>query len=228
MKRLCLLLILPLIFTNIACETEEDNKIAQAQACLDNAIPSTASNCTTFITGLTSTDSYAIRCAADFIAGGLTSARIISAVGQMQDKSGGTDPALTLMGIVAFGSSAAATQAYDDCSKSGSSSFLFFASAAQMGTMIGSANGGSVISTIAAGGTPSQAQIDAALADAISNPNPTNNAVIGNVVTNLASTECVNPSDAQKKVCDAVNAAIASNPGNAAAIGAALLAQLQN
>ncbi len=223
-----------------ACEDAETNAIAKAQRCLDKVVGGTvasraaaATNCKAMVGGYSSADSYSIRCAADFIGDGLDSTRISNAVGAMLDNSGGagTDPAMMLMGMISFSSQTVADTAYANCVASGSAGYIYFASAARIGTTVaaaGGAQGAAVLAAIAAGNTPSAADIDAAIGNASGGASGAQQEAIGATASTLYTSQCAVVTSANESICNQISSAINSNPGNNQAIGAALLALLQN
>ena len=216
------------LFSLTACEKDEDNTMAKAQECLDKANTTTALSCLAIVdaAGLTSEDSYAVRCSARFIASGFTASRIAEAASQLSQNTGSKDPALTMMGMLAFGTVAAAEAAYVDCNLSGSDGFKLFARAARMGTLIGSAAGSTVLTTIQNGGTPTPAEIETALNSLRgAGANPATETALGETALAMSADTCSTPGE-NAEMCDDINAAIAAGGGNAQAIGAALLNQL--
>lgn len=126
-----------------ACETDEDNKIAKAQACLNNATASSVSNCTAMISGLSSARSYLIRCSADFIAQGFGDPdKFAQAFSALQDEETGSSgsPMLSMLGHMAFDSTANANQAFSNCTASGVKGMTMFASMVRMSTIITNAS----------------------------------------------------------------------------------------
>ncbi|OQW47282.1 MAG: hypothetical protein A4S09_15930 [Proteobacteria bacterium SG_bin7] len=216
-----------------ACEDEETNAIAKAQRCLDKVVGGTvasraaaAANCKAMVSGYNSADSYSIRCAADFIGDGLDATRISNAVGRMRDAPAGVDPSMVLMGTIAFSSKAKGDEAFSDCRLSGSAGYIFFASAARVGTLVADAaggNGGPLLTAIQNGQTPTSAEIN----QAIQNAGSANNADIGATAVVLFSSQCAVVTAQNQTVCNQVQTAINAGAGNMAAIGANLLAGLQ-
>ncbi len=208
----------------IGCETDEDNTIAKGQKCLDSATASSASDCLAMMGGLESAESYSIRCAARFIMNGLTTARVADAVESLKTTTAGQDPAGIMMGMFAFQTTAAADLAYADCNRSGSASFIYIGQVARMGTIITSVDP-AIAAAIAAGTPIPPADIDAAIAATIGDA--AKEASLGATAVALAATQCSDPTK-NVEVCTQINAAIAANPGNNQAIGAALLTALSN
>lgn len=238
MKKILSVCGLAIIFLT-ACEDAETNAIAKAQKCLDGISGGTvasrsasAANCKAMVGGYGSANSYSIRCAADFIGDGLDSARIANAVGKMLDNNGANDPAMTLMGMIAFSSEAVADVAYSDCVASGSAGYAYFASAARIGTTVAAAGGGAgtnVLTAIANGQTPNPVDIQNAIATAAGGGATVGQqAAVGATATTLYSSQCAVITDQNSAVCNQISSAINANPGNYQLIGAQLLTLLQN
>lgn len=123
------------------CETGEDRSLASAQSCLDNAHnESDANQCIALVEGLTTPDSYLIRCSANFIAQGFTGQKIADAFQTLANNGSSTvDPMVGLMAYLNFVGtnplhSAANTEL--NCQRSGVRSMLRLASAANLATTV--------------------------------------------------------------------------------------------
>lgn len=209
------------------CESDEDKKLASAQACLDRASTTTdANNCTALISGLTSQSSYLIRCSANFIAQGFTASRLANAFQQVKDNTGGADPMVSLMGWFVFQSVAgnnSASDAVTNCTASGVTSMLRLATAANLATTLASYTGlGNFTSTDTATLT---ANMQAAIAAA--NGDPVKEAELGQVAVTAASAYCSEGSSySGTEVCTNLQAAVAGAGGNYETIGEQLIAAL--
>lgn len=206
------------------CETQDDRSLAAGQACLDSATQATANACLDKVAGLTSQESYMIRCSANFISQGFTGTRIADSISKINNNTGGTDPMVGMMAYLTFGTTAAADVAVSNCTAAGSKSMLRLATAAKLATTIASFAGGAAINpdspTAAA---DLKAKIDALIAT----PNPAANAQLGATAVLAAGAYCgAGSSYVGTEVCTNLNAAI-SGGGTPEQIGAALLAQLQ-
>lgn len=211
-----------LIFLS-SCETDEQVAIAKAQICLDKATAATANLCKDHVTGLSSPASYIIRCSADFLTKGLTATKMAQSFINRDRSTTNKDPMLGFMGILAFETNALASQAYDDCKKSGVKSFLLFGSMSRISTKIGSFS--TALDTIRAGENPTQAEMETAI-DAISLSDTATLEILGDTAKTLGTSYC-NAGNATTDVCKNVNEAIANNT-TSAAIGTALLTALKN
>lgn len=120
------------------CETSDDRTLASGQACLDSATTAAQANqCVTLVQGLTSQESYMIRCSANFVAQGFTGSRVANAVANINSHSS-TDATTGLIAFLVFKqASPTADEAITNCTASGSKSMLRLATAAKMATVIG-------------------------------------------------------------------------------------------
>ncbi|RYZ87253.1 MAG: hypothetical protein EOP06_12980 [Proteobacteria bacterium] len=124
------------------CETGEDRSLASAQSCLDGARnASDANRCIEMVQGLTTPDSYLIRCSANFVAQGFSGQKIADVLQSLSNNSSSTaDPMVTLMAYIKFDDTvgplhtAAATE--KNCELSGVRSMLRLAAAANLATTV--------------------------------------------------------------------------------------------
>jgi hypothetical protein len=125
------------------CETGDDRALASGQACLDSATTAAQANqCATIVQGLTSSESYLIRCSANFVAQGLTGSRIASAISNVNKTGSGTDATTGLIAFLVFKqASPTADEAITNCTASGSKSMLRLATAAKLATTIANSTG---------------------------------------------------------------------------------------
>lgn len=91
----------------ISCAETDQDKIRDAQACLDKATAATASACMTKVNGLTSKASYLIRCSAMMIKQGLSDPTKLSSI--MTAMSGGSNPTGNAMTAIMFSSNGGGT-----------------------------------------------------------------------------------------------------------------------
>jgi hypothetical protein len=209
------------------CETGDDRTLAAGQACLDAATPATANQCVTIVQGLTSQESYMIRCSANFIAQGFTGTRIADAITKIKDNDGsGTDPMVGMMAYLSFTSaSPSADEAISNCETAGSKSMLRLATAAKLATTIASFTGG--IGSIDPDSPTAAQDLKNKIDQLISSPNPTANAELGSTAVVAAQAYCAAGSSYEgTEVCQNLTAAVNSS-SDPATIGAQLLQQLQ-
>lgn len=200
----------------VGCETEDDNKLASAQECLDNLrdsdAPSVAQNCANKVAGLSSPESYVIRCSVDFFLGGVTSSDITDAFNAYETAPANLKAA-TLMAGFAQTSPAFAQTTFDDCVKSEVPSLIYIATISQVGTLMTDASGGStdpaVFLPICAGGG-----------------SPCDEVAIGTAVTTMYSSYCIGDA-ADTSVCKDIATAIAAGGSDPVAVANALYAALQ-
>ncbi len=210
----------------ISCETEEDNTIAKAQKCLDQASPNSAAECRGMVGDLQSAASYAIRCAARFIENGLTTAKVADAMSSSKEQAGAVDPAASMMVMISFTSTAQVNLTYADCQKSESASYLYLANLAKIGTAITTISA-PLQTHIQNGTTPTQAEIDTALGALAGDP--AGQTSLGEAALSIAGTKCANGET--DDVCTKINKAIADAGGAGATaqqIGLQLIDILDN
>lgn len=140
-KKLALLLSL-LIGTSVllvSCESDEDNKIALAQECLNDLTDSSTNPeiqaCIDKVSGIETPQAYTIRCSARFLSGGLTTSKIVTAFKDYDDAPANEKEA-TLIDNLALTSVGAADAAYADCAKTNVPGLLYIASLTRVGTLI--------------------------------------------------------------------------------------------
>lgn len=207
------------------CETDEDRQLAAGQACLDQATTSSqADTCVSLVQGLTSSESYLLRCSANFVAQGFTASRIASSVDKVKN-SGNQDQMTGMMSFLVFksaGTNNTADNAVTNCQKSGVRSMLRLATAAQLATTIAGVGGVD----------PNGADPATAMANAIAtfqgSATPTQQTQLGNTAILASQVYCSEGSSyASTQVCTILNGAVNSG-GSAQNIGQQLIAQLQS
>lgn len=195
---------------SLGCETKDDNKLAAAQDCLDNLRDSdgnaAAQSCADKVAGLTSPESYVIRCSVDFFVGGVKSSDIADAFAAYNNAAESAKAAI-LMANLAQSTKSNAQTTLDDCVKSQVSSLIYIATVSQVGTIL-TIDGGST--------TPATF-----LANCSNVASPCDDAAIGTAVTTMYGSYCVG-SAADSSVCKDVAAAIQTGGGNPTAIADAL------
>jgi hypothetical protein len=227
---------LALVSALTGCETGDDRQIAAGQACLDGAKTSgDADTCVATVQGLTSSDSYLIRCSANFIAQGFTTARLASAFQKLKDgnsTASGASPTVSLISYLVFAKTLpnhTIALALSNCQASGVSSMYRLAVAANLATTVVNLTGGITPNT-----NPDDPSFNAdssamlaRLQTLYTANNATNNAAIGTIAVTADSSYC-NDTSAFKTsdVCKTLDAALAGGADPATA-GRALLAGLQ-
>ncbi len=216
----------------VACEQDEDDKIYTAQTCMDHADTGPeADACLAPIAGINTPRAYVLRCAGDFIRGGITTPTIISAIENIDnnDSTNTADPTLQFYQEFSFSADAAtvtptditnAATAVTNCTASGSSNLRILALSAQNATLLRSlAPGGDLVSWLDGSGpdvdptTLSDAEITS----------------VGNNIIAMQSTACVEGGTFEgTEICDNINNAISAGGGNALTIGEAFINQLES
>ena len=123
----------------MACEDQEEVNLFAAQQCLDTATAATAQSCVAKLSGNNSQQAYILRCAADFVAGGITTSSIATALENI-DKAG-TDPtaamfsAFQFQGATPAAANAAADAAAVNCNAAGSDTLKALVNTARLATL---------------------------------------------------------------------------------------------
>jgi hypothetical protein len=213
-----LILISATIFFLTSCEDKNDDKIYNAQRCLDTATPATVDTCVDKVAGISSTQAYVIRCSADFLRANITESTIVSALEQLDSNNDPTKNAtVTLFKFFTFTSTNAADLAVSNCLATGSSTLHDLALSAQAATLVNLLSGGADLETWVTGLTPGA--IAALDADQL--------IALGETVLTLQPSVCgPNGQFEGTKVCTDLNNAIGDQ--DPTAVAKELLAQLQN
>ncbi len=209
------------------CETSDDRTLASGQACLDSATTaSQATQCKAIVAGLTSRESYLIRCSSNFVEQGFTGSRVQTAIANINTHSG-TDATTGLIAYLIFKQAApTADEAISNCTASGSTSMLRLATAAKLATTI--ANAAGVLASIDPSSATAGTQMQAAVNSLIS-PGPTAQQAsdIGSTAILANTAYCGDGSTYQStQVCTDLQSAISSNV-SPQAVGNALLQLLK-
>lgn len=196
-----------------ACESEEDNKILAAQLCFndlsDAASDAQVDACLAKISGIHSENAYTIRCSGEFLKGGLTTAKLITAFDGYKTQPKANQEAYLIEQLALDPDEFAADQAYADCARTGTPGLNYIATLSRFGTKI---------KHMGAGGTFADQIADCATGNC-------DNAAIGEMVVSMADLYC--KGDAiEQQICIDIASAEAAAGGDYAAIAAALLAQI--
>lgn len=217
-----LLISLSLLF--VSCNKNSDSdKLSEAQACLDQATASTASQCMDKVAGLDSAGAYLIRCSAMFIADGFDdTTRLTSAFNNMSNtgsNASAVDGSLQVMSALAFinGGSPSANQtnanlALSYCEKSGSKGLILLSGISSMATNM---------LALASCGT----DISCALSNAQSNP--VTQAAVGAAAIAAYTANCTGSEKSNQQFCNQFSDAVTAAGGtsNATSVGSALISQ---
>ena len=219
--RLVSIIMMAILF--ISCEEDETNKIAAAQNCLNEAGQSNAENCLSYIQGLTSKESFIIRCSEDFISAGITTSKLADAIINRDNQTTNQSSVLGMMAAFSFSNQADVEQAYSNCNKSGVESFVLFASLARISTNL--VDIGGLLSTVANGEVPTQQEMETIVNNILSSNLDSSNAeAIGEAAVSIGAEYC-NREGASETVCNDINTAV-SNGESSESIGNALVERL--
>lgn len=214
-KWISLILISTFSLLSISCEEKDDNKLAAAQECLDKLNDSSgaasALACEEKISGLTSPQSYVVRCAVRFIVGGVTSSDIVSAFSSY-DSAPENQKAAILMAALAQDTPDMAANTVAACKSSKVPSLDYIASISQVGTLMVRNSGNSDPAVFLPNCASAAATCDAA--------------TIGTAVTSMYGVYCVGDA-AENQTCQEINSAIQAGNGDPTAVAMALYALLQ-
>jgi hypothetical protein len=204
-----------------ACENKEDDQIYSAQLCMDRATDGASADiCLAKIAGVTTPQSYVLRCSGEFLRANITTSTIIQATQNLDQNSDSstTDPSIQFYNDFQFNNATEAATAVNYCTLSGSRNLKLLAESAQLATQIQAALdavAGGDLSTWIGTGDPSTLPADD-LAD------------IGNSVLSMQATACVEGGTFYgTEVCDNFAAATA-NSSDPATVGEAFINQLKN
>ncbi|MBY0317044.1 MAG: hypothetical protein K2Q26_16110 [Bdellovibrionales bacterium] len=233
MKKIILLSLFALAITN--CESKDDDKIYAAQQCLNTATPATVDACVAKVQGLSSNQSYVIRCSADFIRQKISTSRIVNALEDLDNGTG--DVTTTALSFFTFKDDISnpsntgkvlVASAVENCSKTGSPILKDLALLSQMATLLTSIAG-------LTGSITDEGLDPAALEAWLAGQNSgTINALpagdleaLGNVIIQAQPSYCGNGGQFEgTEVCTDLNQAV--NSGDPLQIAKDLLNQLKN
>ncbi len=243
MKLFNILLIAFSLVIFASCESDEQNDISRAQACIDSANETSVEDCLDYITGYSSAESYAIRCAARFIANGLTDAQMVDAIQAKNDEGTSGDPILGMIGLLSFKANTAteaknaAITAMSECQKSQVKAYVLFASMAKMATNLLAATSGlggaaeDALNKILAGDEPTQTDMENALiglcgsitAPDCSSVSADTADAIGESATTAYDTYCSATDSEDDEFCQDLETAINNNGSDTTALGKEIL-----
>ena len=183
-----------------SCESKDDDKIYNAQRCLDVATPATVDACVDKVSGIGSTQAYVIRCSADFLRANITESTIVAALEQLDSNNDPTKNAtVTLFKFFTFATTSAADLAVANCLATGSSTLHDLALSAKAATVVNLLTGGQDLETWVNGLDPST----------IASLDPDQLLELGNTILTLQPSVCgVNGQFEGTKVCIDLNEAI--------------------
>ena len=207
-----------ILFTLTGCEDEKESNLFKAQQCIDTATASTVNECTTYLAGDVSEQSYVLQCSIAFIAEGITETAIVTALENIDKQDQASDPTITAFSALTMSSTTASTDALTKCTNSGSKALIALANFANLATAVGSL--GSLLSD------PSEANIQNFLN---SYNSATDAGVLGAAVVASQDSLCNTTNGLMKgtEPCDNINQAIASGASNDD-IGDLLISNINN
>ena len=225
MKNFKIIALLFSIFTLpflLSCEDKDDNKLAGAQECLDKLKDSDsnamAQACENKVNGLTSAESYVIRCSTRFFIGGVKSSNIAAAYNSY-NTAAAANKAAVLMYTLSQTDQTAAQATYNACKLANVPSLDYIATASLTGTII--KHGGA--------GTTGNIATDLAKCDAGGLGGVCDDAAIGTALVAMSSNYCVGEKTSEQ-VCTEIRSAIdaAGGTSNPALIAISLYNLIAN
>lgn len=182
MKRLTIILA-AISMTLSACQETDQDRVADAQSCLDTSSSTTAGQCISMVDGIYSKGAYLIRCSGLFIQEGFMDASRLESAMDAIEGGGGSSDSQAMMAVLSFrnfGSASANSQAAQNavnyCNKAGSKGLVMLASVTSIATTSAAilnntnpdqtdiSNGLNAIVTAGAGSPEAQAVGNAAIA----------------------------------------------------------------
>lgn len=205
--------------TLFSCAKTDTDALQSAQACLNNAAPSAAEACVSGISSNSSAFASSLRCSAIFISQGYNTPssflNAIDAINSPETCTGTCSSTVNALTTFHFTTNVVASQAFTECSASGVKFYTQLSSLFKIGTEA---------KVIAGVTNPTADQIQTALASI-------SDTTMGQIVTTTYSSVCTDltsASDATKKYCAELKAAIEAPTATTAGIGACLKAKLAN
>lgn len=202
---------LAILLAGCAKQSEKD-LLAETQFCLDDAQDSTAvQNCVSKIEGINNKQAYTLRCAAGFIASGITQPEKLStALNSMKD--GGSTAGV--LGILAFEDQTLANETFNQCTLAEDSGLSLISAMAKTAT---------VINNFASGSGSLESQIQTGITkilDDLTNGTPeeqeaaiANLANVGGTIQTVYQTTCGGAVSVNTDICGSIDGAIATAPG---------------
>ncbi len=210
-KSTALLMSLSLSALMIGCAPQsEKDMLAEAQYCLDTAKDSAAvQGCVSKIESITSTQAHTLRCAAGFIASGITApAKLSSALNSM--KEGGSTA--SVLGILAFEDQDLADRTFTSCALSKDNGLTLLSAMSKSAT---------VINNFASGSGSLESQMQAGITKILNDLNGTaqqqaeaiaNLVKVGDTIQTVYQTTC-GTQVANTELCGSITKAIDAAPG---------------
>ncbi len=199
----------------VACESDEDNKILAAQMCFneltDSATSTEVDTCLAKINGIESENAYVIRCSGEFLKGGLTTTKLMTAFDGYKAQPKANQEAYLVDQLSLDPLATSADQAYSDCARTGIPGLSYIATLSRLGTKVKHLGGGG--------------SITAAITNCVNDPTLCDNQAIGEMAVSMADLYCKGDAIKQQ-ICIDIASAKAAAGTDLAAVAAALLAQI--
>lgn len=217
-------------FLLLGCQETEQDLIGDAQHCLDHTTMGQAEGCLSKIEGLTSNQSYVIRCAASFIDEGLTDpAKLSDALNQVSD---GNSNSIGLLQALAFKNATRAQTMFERCSASKQKGLLLISGVSKMATDILNLTTGSTGISVDADGNLNISDDPNEIAEAIEDlllAGGSSLEVVGTTLQVVYNGSCQSGNQANQDICGELDTALASvDLEDPAAIGNAILDYWKN
>lgn len=214
MKKLSFVLA-AMMMTLSACKETDQDRVADAQNCLDGATSATAAQCVSMVDGINTKGAYLIRCSGLFIQEGFMDANRLSSAMDAIENNGGSSNSQTMMSVLSFrnfGSPAANDQAAQNavnyCNKAGSKGLVMLASVTSIAT---------TAAALAGTTTPSQGDINQGLNDIVAaGPSSSQAQAVGSAAIAAYNANCAGDGGSFGQFCDQFESAMdgLSNPGD--------------
>lgn len=198
-----------------ACGGAKDiDKIADAQACLDNAAPAQASECVAKVDGIESEGANLIRCVGKFVKEGFNQTdKIATAVSQLSSGGNGANGSLAMMAALAFKSesttalnSSSAQQVFSYCTLAKAKGLILLSGLVQTSTALAYIAGGNLA-------TLDGDALKAIMADPTVLANPEAQAAVGGAIVGIYNSSCGTGQTSTGNFCEQFASAVAAVPG---------------
>lgn len=204
----------------VACSKKSDqDKVAEAQNCLDGATSATFQTCVDMVQGLETKAAYTIRCIGKFVEEGFNESTRLSSAMNNLSSSGSSSQTLSIMAVMAFQKNASlavntanAQAAMNYCSQGNSKGLTMLSmlssvatTAAEVANLTGNLN---------------STNLQAAMASIAANP--TASTAVGNAVLAAYQANCTSGATTAGGLCTQLSSAVGSNTNNPQAIGQAI------
>ncbi len=236
-----LLLLAALTLTVFSCQKNDQDLLHEAQSCLNTAPASEARNCVSELASMSSPQANRLKCSAVFISEGYREASdFINAMDKLKDDGEGCancSGTLNAMNALNFSQGdntqadardrniAVANEAFNVCSNANSKGYTQISSLFKLGT---TTSMWAYEFTGVAGASPTPAELEAALASMIADPEAAE--TVGEVAIVAHQSVCQgteSPSESTVKFCEELGVALNSG-GTAESIGACLLNKIND